>query len=429
MSARLENKLGGRTKKAGLGLFMRPGLILALLLISVFSLGALITLSGFAGDLRSKDNGGAHALSNSAIGYGGLVQLLRADDMEITLDRSADGVIGRADKLRVITLSRPYQFPKREDVSAELSTLIVLPKWYVVETKERSGWVRQLPKPIGPTYGQTIISKRLDDFSEGLSMQGVSIDDGTYTYDFRSREKIIPQMDDVNIRYLQSLKGDGLIPILRAGDEIILGRIKDTSNYILSDPDILNTMGISQKRRARFARDLVKSLVSLDGVDDHEIIFDLNIHGFGRTQNLVKTLLTPPFLAATLCLLAAGALIGWQAFARFGDPVREERDYELGKYTLADNGARFIAIAGKETGMGAGYKQLMRRLAAKAFFMERQSQESIDAYFEEREKQLGIEMGWRKRAHNVEHADTKLSFLRAAKALHKWKQEITHDGK
>lgn len=429
MSAPIENKLGGRQAKSGLRQFMRPHIILALVLISVFSLGALITLSGFADDLRDKDNGDAHALSSSAIGYAGLVSLLRADNMDVMLDRTDEIERANADTLHIMTLGRPSQFPKSEDVDKDITTLIVLPKWAVRSLPTRPGWVKAMRKPLGPVYSVTTTNKRLGDFSQGLSMTSITEDDGTRSYDLNTRERTMPVTKNVNIRYLQTVKGDNLAPIVKADDEIILGRIEGTSIYILSDPDFLNTAGISQKSRARLARDLVLGIIEIDGVYENEVVFDLAIHGFGRTQNLVKTLLTPPFLAATLCLLAAGALVAWQAFSSFGDPTREERDYELGKYTLADNGARFIEIAGKETGMGAGYTKLMRRWAAKAFYMERQTQDDIDAFFEKREKELGIKMGWRSRANAVENSDTKLSFLRAAKALHQWKQEITHDRK
>ena len=164
-------------------------------------------------------------------------------------------------------------------------------------------------------------------------------------------------------------------------------------------------------------------------VDQDYLIFDLHIHGYGKTRNLVKMLLTPPFLAATLCLLAAGALVGWQAFTRFGDAVSEERDYALGKYTLADNGARFIKIAGKETGMAEGYQDLLRRRAAKDFHMEKQSQDKIDAFFEGREKNLKLKHGWQDLSRRLTSSADAGTFLDAAKALHRWRQEITDDRK
>ncbi len=429
MSARLENKLGGRAVKAGLDQFMRPHILIAVLLIGLFSFAALFTLSGFAGDLKSKNNGRAHALSNSAIGYSGIVFLLRAGEQNVVLDRTDDFENKDRNILRVITLSDPYQFPKGEDIDKAEPTFIVLPKWRVIETKEHAGWVR-IPEGVSsPIFNELVLSAGVARLLERVSVRQVKKDDGTFVYDLASNEISMPDLPAAKIRHLQSLEGGVVVPIIRANGKVILGRLPGTKTYILSEPDILNTMGISQKSRALYARDVLTGMQELSGANKGQLTFDLHIHGFGRTQNLIKTLLSPPFLAATLCLLAAGVLVAWQAFARFGDPVPEERDYALGKYTLADNGARFIRIAGKETGMAEGYVQVVTRLAAKDFHMDKQSQDKIEAFFASRERKLGLKSGWSKLTAHLGNTADKVSFLSAAKALYKWRQEITHDRK
>lgn len=423
MSGALENKLGGHEKGEGLGVIMRPGIILALVLISVFSLGALLALSGFAGDLRSKNNGRAHALSDSAIGYAGIVELLRGNDINVELSREELGAdAGRT--LRVITLSRPYQMPDRKDLDPDVSTLIVLPKWYVYPVKERPGWVQQAPAPIGPLFGPETFKTPLADFGKNLKIAQVEVDDGTLTYDLKSNVMELPMGRGFNIKNLQTLEGENLVSVMTANDRIVLGLVENTSIYILSDPDLLNTMGIALKTRARFGYDLLNGLAAAESRRAGTLTFDLSVHGFGRTQNLIKTLLTPPFLAATLCLLAAGFLIAWQAFARFGDPVTEERDYELGKYTLADNGARFIRIAQKEVSMADGYRNLMRRLVAKDFYMDRQSHDAIDDFLENREQKLNMSLKWKPLTQALLGSEDRAAFLITAKDMHKWRQEI-----
>lgn len=427
MSNKVENKLEGRAKAQGIGNLMRPGVILSLVLISIFSLGALITLSGFAGDLRDTNNGQAHALSSSAIGYAGIVKLLREQDETVTLQRTEGVKTGNNDTLHIITFTQPYQMSALEDLDTTLPTLIVLPKWRVVKVPEKPSWVKRSNLFDSTLYKSTRLSTGLEDIVKFAAVSQQDEDDGTLTYDIDSQHRNLPVAKDVNIENLQYISGEGLIPLMTANTHTILAQISDTRLYILSDPDILNTAGISTKSRAQLAYGLITGLIQFENASEYDVIFDLHVHGFGRTQNLVKTLLTPPFLAATLCLLAAGALVAWQAFSRYGDPARTERDYALGKYTLADNGARFIRIAQKETSMGTGYLALIKRLIAKDFYLEKHSASQIDEFLEAREDNLNMKIGLGELSPKLEHAENTQDYLEAAQALYDWRQEITHD--
>ena len=429
MSRAPKNTLGGRTRTAGLSAFMTPVVILALVLIGVFSLGALITLSGFADDLRDTNNGQAHALSGSAIGYAGIVELMRADGTEVTLDRREFETADTDGVLRVITLTRPFQMPSEEDLDDSIATLIVMPKWLVMPVKERRGWVKRLPRPADAAFSPESMSREIKDIIPGVTLARIkdADDDGTLVYDMNTPRADWPIGSGLNIRYLQTFEGEDLNPLVTANGAAVVVRKTDGNLFFLSDPDFLNTMGIAQKSRARFARDLIHAAIGTSGSADDAVIFDLSVHGFGSAQNLVKTLLTPPFLAATLCLLAAGGLIAWQAFVRFGDPAQEERDYALGKFTLADNGARFISIAGKETTMGEGYSALIRRQAAKDFYLEHNSHDSIAAFFDGREKKIGAKHRWHAITTRLHNATDLAAFLAAARALYAWRQEITDD--
>ena len=84
-AARITNTLEGRDKRTGLAALMTPKMIISLVLIGIFSFTALVTLSGYAGDLRQQNNGQAHALSRSAIGFGGLTRLLGDMDYDCLL--------------------------------------------------------------------------------------------------------------------------------------------------------------------------------------------------------------------------------------------------------------------------------------------------------------------------------------------------------
>ena len=70
--------------------------------------------------------------------------------------------------------------------------------------------------------------------------------------------------------------------------------------------------------------------------------FDLTLNGFTRALNLLTLAFTPPFLAATLCLLLAAVATGWRAFLRFGPPRAGVRAIAFGKQALVSNAAGLI---------------------------------------------------------------------------------------
>ena len=53
-----------------------PAVMIGLVLVGVFSFAAFILLSAFEPELTSGSNGGAQALSQSAVGFAGAVRLL-----------------------------------------------------------------------------------------------------------------------------------------------------------------------------------------------------------------------------------------------------------------------------------------------------------------------------------------------------------------
>jgi len=141
--SRITNTLEGREKRSGLAALMTPKMIMSLVLIGIFSFTALVTLSGYAGDLRQQNNGQAHALSRSAIGYAGLVRLMNDMDYDVRMARTENVKFEDENVLRVFTLSRPYQADGLDDLELSTPTLIVMPKWNTMPVKGTAGWVRK----------------------------------------------------------------------------------------------------------------------------------------------------------------------------------------------------------------------------------------------------------------------------------------------
>lgn len=420
---RIKNTLEGRKKSSAISALMTPKTIIALLLIGIFSFGALITLSGYAGDLRQKNNGQAHALSRSATGYAGLVRLMADLGYEVRMSRTENVNYDDRSVLRIFTMTRPYQVNKMNDMVLNTPTLIIMPKWMTIPLDEKQGWVQKRWSG-SDIYGMDNHERDLKELTGGVTFSQYRSSDKSITY---AASRVVGEpttQGGLKIEGLQLIDGADLLNIYEVDKGAFLVKIIGTETYILSDPDFLNTMGISSRTRAKFAIDLINSVISDADADPKRVDFDLTIHGFGGQANMIKVLTQPPFLAATLCLLASGLLIAWQAFSRFGDPLRTERDYALGKYTLADNAARFIRIAEREPRMANDFTALIRKQVIRGLNLDGRRSQEIDKILEHRESVLDLSGRFRELEVRASQTQGLAGLMSLAKELNDWKNTM-----
>ena len=149
---------------------------------------------------------------------------------------------------------------------------------------------------------------------------------------------------------LQTFSAKGWTPVLTdaAGDAVI-AQAPGSQVYVLSEPDLLNTQGLADLDTLGVAVSIVRALRTPDG----PVIFDVTLNGYRLEHNPLQLMFTPPFLAVTLCAVAAMALAGLQAFFRFGSVRRATRAFALGKEALTDNSAQLIRLAGREGHMAS----------------------------------------------------------------------------
>ncbi|MEM8616209.1 MAG: hypothetical protein AAGF20_04665, partial [Pseudomonadota bacterium] len=93
------------------------------------------------------------------------------------------------------------------------------------------------------------------------------------------------------------------------------------------------------------------------------ITFDATLHGFERSEKLLRAIFDRPFIGATAIGLATILLLGWSAFVRLAPPVREARAIAFGKQGLAESSAGLIAMARREGQMAERYAITIRRAA------------------------------------------------------------------
>ena len=386
-----------------------PVTVALLLVIGLVGFAGSLLLGAYAPDLNSGRNAGSHALSNAATGYAGLVELALATGRHPRVLRAEEG--WKTEDLVVAT-------PEHGAVAMGTfmaarrgrATLIVLPKWATVADDKTSGWVDVgglLPAfdPAGVLAPATVmtVSRRP---SGGRALQAV---------------RWAPSSLAVSApRPLQAVTSAALIPLITddAG-RIVLGQIRRTNTYILADPDLLNNHGIATLDRARAALDLL-DFVNSTGA--RGIAFDVTLNGMGRGRSPLKLAFEPPFLAMTLAIVAALALVGWQALVRFGAAQPRTRAIAFGKTALIDNSAMIVRKAGREGVLGKRYAVLIREQARTIFGVPAGlTDDEADRYLDN----LGGAARFSTLAADAGHAEHRTDMLAAAQALHRWQQEKT----
>lgn len=320
-----------------------------LLTVAIVSFGAIMVLAGWSPELADRNKAGDHPFSTSALGYNGYVQLLEDQGYPVEVSRLKRNLDRRDWGVMIVTLTPWRMFKALDELTVQETTLFVMPKWV--------GRVDQMnQKRQADTYFQD--ASVLNDLLREIDIDGTiaRVDVPKRTVTPFGNVALKPDLK------MQLIVSDTLEPIVGTDEGILLGRLPGTNNYILTDPDMINTFGLAQRENARFAVQMIDYLRS----DEFEpILLDATLHGFERSENLLQMIFDVPFIGATLTALASVFLLGWAALVRFGPPNREGRAIALGKQALADNSAGLVTMARRETRMAPGYLNLIRKRTAR----------------------------------------------------------------
>lgn len=397
----------GRAGPGQGGELFRLRTVIILVMVGVAAFAAMLIATAYAPGTAPKGDGAAHALSNSAVGYSGMIRLAQDAGYDTQVIRDDNLLDGRG--LLVVT-PQTADTPMGDIIArrAKLPTLVVLPKWRTLDDQAHSGWVNYLALlPASEPYGvlapeNKLTITRTRSGGAPLTATGFLADSG---------------ITIAAPRPLQTMTGADLHPLLTdAQGRIVLGQIGDGPFYVLADGDVLANKGMRDAANAAAALDLLDQL----NVSDEPISFDVTLVGLGRAPNPLRLAFDPPFLAMTLTLVAAMLLAGWQAFVRFGPPVRRERAIAFGKAALVDNSAMLIRKARRQARLGGRYVETIRERAVIAFGVpSRLRGEGVDAYLDK----LSGRAKFSDLAQAAEAASDKASLVAAAQALHDWAKE------
>ena len=409
------------------GLF-RGRTVAIMLAMGIAGFVGMLVLGAFAPDLRSGKNGGGHALSNSATGFSGLVQLAEATGRHPRIVRDPHQ-FGTEDLLVATPETGSTNIGAALQGRAFKPTLFILPKWRTQANAEHRGWadytgLAPLYEPIGvlaPAYKFRIRQYR----SRGAPLlAGIPQSRGALPGDIRFRTPR-PVQVITGIELNKDRLGDpeyraahALTPLLTdAKGGTVLAQVGTGPLYVLADPDILANRGMKDVRQAASALAL---LDWMNSTGNEGIAFDVSFNGFGHSQSPLKLLFEPPFLAMTLAIAATLLLVGLYAFGRFG-PIRPRtRAIAFGKAALVDNSAAMIRKAGREARLGGRYAAMIRERAISAFGVPARLRDAaLDAYLDA----LKGAHRFTDLAHAAEAARDRHALLDAAQALHEWQRE------
>ncbi|WP_354286603.1 hypothetical protein [Sphingomonas sp. UYEF23] len=380
-----------------------------LLAVGIFAFIAMLVLGAYAPDLRSGRDGRAHALSNAAVGYSGIVRLAEATGRNPQIVRNPRQLAGE-DLVVLTPESGATDMTKALAARGAKPTLVILPKWRTSVDPTHTGWARfvdfrdvdDVERVLAPQYKLKVTRYA----SGGRPLRALS-------WMPRSIAFAAP-------RPVQTITGLDVRPILTDADgHVVLGQIGGGPLYVLADPDLLSNIGMRDPAQARAALELLDWLNSTGA---KTITFDVTLNGFGASPSPLKLLFDPPFLAMTLTLAAAVLLAGVQATARFGPARRRARAIAFGKTALIDNAAALVRKAGRQGRLGPRYVDLVRERAGGVFGVPARLQgEAVDGYLD----------GLRGRARfsalaaEAQAARDPRAMLAAAQALHHWLWEKT----
>jgi hypothetical protein len=430
-----------------------PRVVLGMVLFGAFAFVALLWMIGSGMADRDPDAAGGHAGGKGLNGYSALAKFMDKRGWEVSQARSR----GALKQSGVLVLT-PLHWTEPEEIEAAVKlhrqagpTVVIMPKWQTVTLPRRTvmvkeGWVALLAASLPEWPG----------FHDEIGIELKPMQGGGWTGG--GLPGTLPRPDEVisGVSVNQDDDGEGAWPLvpLVVGEQdgrMLAGYIADANGYpglegiaqgeipqwdddvegdgsypliFVFEPDLLNNYGFAQNSNALLAEVLLRA--ALDG-EERKLIFDLTLPGYGRSENLLTLAFTPPFLAATLCLLLAAAVLLWRAMNRFGPPLATGRNIAFGKAALVANAAGLVRRARRLHLVGPPYadaarERLVRALALPHRLDPREAETAIDRALAARDPDA---QSFSDASAAMRAARRPADLLRAAQTLHSLERILT----
>ncbi len=396
-----------------------PRTILALVAVGLVSFSGLAVLAAYAPELRAAGDPGAHAMSSSAIGFKGAVIMLQAEGVPTAVTRTTPKT--NTPDLLVLTPEGGTTELNLDGFALQSRKLIVLPKWTVAAQPLRPGFVAK----VGVFENSLVASALLNRYAkqtEILHRTGVSRPVLHADPAFGSAATL--PLGDVD-RLQTVAPGGEWDPLLsdEHGDIVLAESGTQAGVYLLADPDLLNNQGLAGLDRARAGMMILNTLRAGHGVN-----FDVTLNGLTRGRGIGRLMLEPPWLAATLCGVAAALLMGLHGLARFGPTLAAGRAIALGKRALVDNSAGLVRMARREHELAPAYATLTRALIRRFVGAGDRAATGVenDRWLADLASQRGAQAP-EDLTREAERAQTRDDLLAVGRRLYLWRLEITRE--
>jgi len=300
-------------------------------LFAMIALG-LVAFGGAAyfliyGDPATERTTGTNSFSYSAIGHRALVETLRRQEIPVRISRiDSAGRAGPADLLVVAEPRRNWveANPARYLLPAH-NVLIVLPKYTGLRDLVDKTWVRD--------------TEQLDRATVGAVLRAVA-PHSTLVRRTEADWRLNWFKATPTIKAPQLMTDNGFLPLISSAGGLLFGKIdrRDKNIWVLSDPDIFANHGLGKGENAALAVEMIRDLLPPGG----SVIIDETVHGFYHSPSLWRHVFELPFVAVTLLLAAALAVLIWAAAGRFGAPLPSPERPPAGKLGLIETTARLL---------------------------------------------------------------------------------------
>jgi hypothetical protein len=436
------------------------------ILVPVLAGGLLITLFFiiFGTESEGVESAGTDVFSRSALGHHALVAFLESTGTPVLVSRQGSAAKARVDvPLLILEPPRVGTFERLQLMIQTLHrrdrpAVVVLPKWQGEAQEGHAGWIEQatlLPKRGAARVLDALFEALGQEAPDAASPSDASSSVATTGSDAAEDEdpeeghpvlsallrrpasasawntnsenhSLLPTAIGAVPDLLRpQLAADGLLdPVLACAQGTLAGWLPDSRILVITDPDLINTVGLARGDNAVIAHAL---LVDLLGA--RAFVVDEVLHGFGVSASVSRTLLRFPFICLSLHALLLAALLLWRALGGFGRPIPPPSRLPPGKGTLIDNTADLLAIGERGRASLVRYlESLLRRAARQAQVpVEGDPRRQADALHRlARARGVRHDIRALTERATASHVD-RGTVLSLAHDIHAWFEEMFHD--
>jgi len=400
--------------------------IVGLAILGGASLLAGLIAAGIGGELKGQGSAGPDSFSSSALGHRAFVELLRRLDVPVVISRGRSA--RRSADEAVLLIAEPHLGGTDEgarELGSLLSetdrTLVVLPRWTGTEDPDRPGWIARAA-PIG--------GDRVSAVFEALGIEALAV-----------RASAPPaRWDHPSFTCGPALEAPQLVDSgeltawIGCDEGVLLGELppRDPESgsrcLLLSDPGLLSNAGLGEGRNAAMMLEILHFLAP----EGAPVVIDETLHGFAIARGLLAELLRFPLVLALAHAGLAAALLLWAGMRRFGAPQPLPSALRAGKRTLIDNTAELLLLGGHGESVLQRYLSTNLRRVADALHLppELDVQRRLEA-LEGLSRRMKASIRPRDLVSAVRQASaadrgSPRRFLRTARLIHRWREEMTH---